>query len=177
MLQPIHKITVPVDFSSFSKAAVSYATILAKLLNAAMVLVNVIDQRGLDRFKRWCSNAGAYNGERFKNERTAERMRRLQSIAAEMQPQGIQIETYVLVDVPFRGILKCVTQSKSDLLVMATIGRTHTTDVLVGSCAEKLFRRSPVPVLSIPAAFIRTNIREAGDSLIFNQKSGSAIQP
>jgi nucleotide-binding universal stress UspA family protein len=163
MTQPIQKIAVPIDFSPFSKAAVSYAAGLAKFFKAAMVLINVIDQRGLDRFVRFCGGAAPFNPERFEKERIAYRMKRLQSFAAEMEQQGLQIETRVLVDVPFRGILKCVTQSKSDFLVMVTKGRSNTADVLVGSCAEKLFRRSSVPVLSIPAAFVTTHESKSRD--------------
>jgi nucleotide-binding universal stress UspA family protein len=174
MTQPIQKIAVPIDFSSFSKAAVSYAAVLAKFFNAAMVLVNVIDQRGLDRFKRFSCGTGAFNGECFERERTAERMKRLSAIAAELEKQGLRIETHVLVDIPFRGILKCVAQSKSDFLVTVTKGRTNAAEVLVGSCAEKLFRRSPVPVLSIPAAFITTHEGRNGESLAFIKKSKSA---
>jgi nucleotide-binding universal stress UspA family protein len=170
MTQTIQKIAVPIDFSPFSRAAVSYAAVLAKFFNAAMVLINVIDDRGLDRLRRFSGGAGAFNRKRFEKERAADRMRRLQSIATEMEQQGLSIETHVLVDVPFRGVLKCVAQSKSDFLVMASKGRTNTADVLVGSCAEKLFRRSPVPVLSIPAAFITPNKRIAGEISAFNMK-------
>ena len=173
MKQPIQKIAVPIDFSPFSKAAVSYAAVLAKFFKAAMVLINVIDQRGMDRFRRFSGGAGAFNGERFEKERMADRMKRLQIIAAEIEQQGLQIETHVLVDVPFRGILKCVAQSKSDFLVMITKGRTNTADVLVGSCAEKLFRRSPVPVLSIPAAFVTTHESISGKNSAPDKKSQS----
>lgn len=156
MIQPVQKIAVPVDFSPFSKAAVSYAAILAKFFNASMDLINVIDQRGLDRFRRFGSGAGAFDWESFEKERSSESMKQLKSLATELEKQGLQIETHVLVDVPFRGILKFISHSKSDLLVMVTKGRSNVKDVLVGSCAEKLFRRSPVPVLSIPAAFVAT---------------------
>jgi nucleotide-binding universal stress UspA family protein len=161
MIQPTHKIAVPIDFSPYSKTAVTYAAILAKCFNAAMALINVIDQRGWDRFKRLTSVANAFNVERFEKERIADREKRLRSIATEMEQPGLQIETHVVVDLPFRGILKCVAQSKSDFLVMVTKGRTNTADVLVGSCAEKLFRRSPVPVLSIPAVFVTTHERKS----------------
>lgn len=163
MIQPIHKIAVPIDFSPYSKAAVSYAAVLAKSSCAALALIHVIDQRGLDIVKRLISIANTFTVERFEKERLADRTKRLRSIAAEIGQQGLQIETHVVVDLPFRGILKCLAQSKSDFMVMVTKGRTNTADVLVGSCAEKLFRRSPVPVLSIPASFVSTYESESGE--------------
>jgi nucleotide-binding universal stress UspA family protein len=170
MIQPIHKIAVPIDFSPYSNTAVSYAAILAKFFNAALVLINVIDQRGLDRCKRLISIANTFNAERFEKERLADREKRLRSSAAEIGEQGLQIEPHVVIDLPFRGILKCVAHSKSNLLVISTKGRTNTADVLVGSCAEKLFRRSPVPVLSIPAAFVTLHQRKSGkDSAVIKE--------
>ena len=163
VIKPIHKIAVPIDFSLYSKVAASYAAVLAKSSCAALALINVIDQRGLERIKRLISIANTFAVEGFEKERLADRTKQLRSIAAEMEQQGLQIETHVVVDLPFRGILKCVSQSKSDFIVMVTKGRTNTTDVLVGSCAEKLFRRSPVPVLSIPAAFVSTYETKSGE--------------
>jgi nucleotide-binding universal stress UspA family protein len=151
-----NKIAVAVDFSPFSKHAVSYAADLALLLDKPLVLINVIDQRGLERLKRWSPEVGTGNGDRFIKGRTREREKRLEAMAAETRKCDIPTETQVRVDVPFRGVLAGVKQSNADLLIICTKGRTNLNDVLVGSCAEKLFRRSPVPVLSIPAIYINS---------------------
>ena len=163
MIKPIYKIAVPIDFSPYSRTAASYAAVLAKSSHAALALINVIDQRGMERIKRLISIANMVAMERFEKERLDDRTKRLRSIAAEMEQQGLHIETYVVVDLPFRGILKCVSQSKSDIIVLVTKGRTNTADVLVGSCAEKLFRRSPVPVLSIPSSFVSLDKSQSGE--------------
>ena len=155
MMQPIQKIAVPIDFSSFSEAAASYAAVLAKFFNAAIVLIHVVDQRGVETVRRFGGGSGAFDGERLEKERLADCMKRLSSMASQLEKHGFQVETHVRVDIPFRGILKCAAQTGSNLLVLAAKGRTGLADVLVGSCAEKLFRRSPVPVMIIPAVFVQ----------------------
>jgi hypothetical protein len=53
MVAPIRNRAVPVDFSSYFEAAVAYAALLARRCKASITLINIIDQRGLDRFIRY----------------------------------------------------------------------------------------------------------------------------
>jgi nucleotide-binding universal stress UspA family protein len=43
----------------------------------------------------------------------------------------------------------CAGDAGSDLIVLGTHGRTGLAHLLIGSVAEKVVRKSPVPVLTI----------------------------
>ena len=58
-------------------------------------------------------------------------------------------ETCVLPGIPYDEIIKKAESLNADLIVMGTHGRTGLDHVLFGSTAEKMVRKSPIPVMTI----------------------------
>ena len=58
-------------------------------------------------------------------------------------------ETCVLPGIPYDEIIKKAESLNADLIVMGTHGRTGLDHVLFGSTAEKVVRKSPIPVMTI----------------------------
>jgi nucleotide-binding universal stress UspA family protein len=50
-------------------------------------------------------------------------------------------------------LLAAIATERPNLMVLGTKGRSNSTDVVVGSTARKLYRESPVPLITIPADF------------------------
>ena len=67
---------------------------------------------------------------------------------------GVRADVRVIVGDPFQQILEAARGV--NLIVMATVGRTGLSHLLIGSVAEKVVRHSPVPVLTLRPAGART---------------------
>jgi len=63
---------------------------------------------------------------------------------------GISCQKIVAEGDPGDELLRLSSETGMDLLIMGSVGRTGLTRFLLGSVAEKVVRRSTVPVLLIP---------------------------
>jgi nucleotide-binding universal stress UspA family protein len=59
------------------------------------------------------------------------------------------LDRSVRVGIPYHELLAAIAQDRPDLLVMGTKGRSNLADTILGSCAQKMFRRCPIPLLSM----------------------------
>jgi nucleotide-binding universal stress UspA family protein len=68
-------------------------------------------------------------------------------VATELRANGVRVTTEVRRGDPVDEILAAVRDSKADLVIMTTHGRTGLGRLLFGSVAEAVLRRADVPVL------------------------------
>lgn len=61
----------------------------------------------------------------------------------------LNIEFKIDVGIPSEQILEIIETEGIDLVVIANKGRGNISRFLFGSSAEKVFRHSPVPVVSV----------------------------
>jgi nucleotide-binding universal stress UspA family protein len=69
--------------------------------------------------------------------------------AVAMLHDDLPVETATVEGVPKATILDYVEDERMDMVVMGTHGRTGLDHYLIGSVAEKVVRRSPVPVVTV----------------------------
>ena len=148
-------IMAAVDFSEHSIRAAEYAVELAKDLKAKLLLTNIYNQRDVDMMREVALRVTGFSVKKHLEEHIAERKRKLEDLANKLGSENLEVQTHVQVGVPYNALLQEIEEHKPDLLVMGVKGRSDVVDIAIGSCAQKMFRRSPIPLLSI-----RSNITE-----------------
>lgn len=148
-MQIIQKILVAVDQSDYSLPLVRYACQLAQGLGAKMILVNVYNRRDISAIQQAMNSYDAKLCDSIIKENIAQRRDKLDELSSAADAQDEVIEKIVRIGVPYQELLEVIAEEKPDLLVMGTKGRSNLADTIVGSCAHKMYRRSPIPMLSL----------------------------
>jgi nucleotide-binding universal stress UspA family protein len=74
---------------------------------------------------------------------------RLQLQALKVEDGDIQVERRLEEGYPGAIIPRIAGETKADLIVMGTHGRTGLSRLLMGSVAEQVVRKAPCPVLTV----------------------------
>ncbi|MFB6084228.1 MAG: universal stress protein [Halorientalis sp.] len=136
-------ILLPTDGSEGFAAAADHAEAVADRFDATVHVLSVADTR--NRFE---SPSGGISPEVW-DEAEHERAEAAVGDAVAALPDGVPVETHVVEGVPKTAILDAVDDIGVDLVIMGTHGRTGIDHYLIGSVAEKVVRKSPVPVMTV----------------------------
>lgn len=148
-MHTINKIMVAIDFSDYSLAAAEYAAKLAKDVDATLLFTNVYNKRDVDMMNMVATRVPEFSVKKYVEEYVEERRERLQALGKKLIQDNLMVETHVRIGVPYDALLQEIEEKKPDLLIMGAKGRTNLVDMIIGSCAQKMFRHSPIPLLSI----------------------------
>ena len=145
----IRRILVAIDFSEYSKDVLMYAAQLAEKLDAVLVLVNVINQRDLNTIEMVYHQVNIINVEDYLEKQKIERTQKIRELIEETGCAHLKTETIITGGAPFERLIRVIREEAIDLVVMGSKGRSNFADILYGSTADRMFRRCPVPLLSI----------------------------
>ena len=147
----IKSLMVACDFSEYTPQIVSYSVDLAKELKAKLLVVNIINQRDVEMMRKVSLQAPEFKIDKYLEDLERERLELMDGLVNDAGGTGLDIEKVIRVGVPFKALLEVIKDQGADMLVMGTKGRGNLIGVLFGSTAEKVFRRCPIPLLSICA--------------------------
>ncbi|MBW2477633.1 MAG: universal stress protein [Deltaproteobacteria bacterium] len=136
------------DFSESSVPACDYAMTLAKLSGAELFVLHVIGELSDSRRSLMPPQSLA----ELEKELELHAIKQIEQFCSERFGEQVPYQTETVIGLPFQEILAFAAQIKADLIVMGTHGRTGIEKVLVGSTAERVVRRSTVPVLTVQSS-------------------------
>lgn len=150
-MKDVNRIMACVDLSEFSREITEYALALSRGQMTKVVLLNVINSRDVEAIKTVSPLIpDLINPENYIKRVKAERQRLIEEMVEKhFLEDKERLEILVHVGIPYRAILDAIKKESIDLVVIASKGRSNLIGTLHGSNAEKVFRHSPVPVLSV----------------------------
>ena len=131
---PIRVILHPMDFADESLPAFRMASLLARDYGARLILLHVTPPTvSSDVAPVAADSLAGWAEEKFR----------------ELDVAGLSVQ-YVLKDGdPIEQILGLARSTLTDMIVMATHGRTGVSRLMLGSVAEEVVRQAPCPVLMV----------------------------
>ncbi len=147
-MENVNKIMVALALTSNSEGLFNYAAQIADLLNAELIVASIINSRDISAVGMVASMGYDVDSEHYVEGVKAERKEMLEHFMEKSSFDRKKIRTIFKVGNPIDELLKLIVKENIDMIVMGVKGRSDLEHVLIGSVAEKLFRRSPVPVIS-----------------------------
>lgn len=145
----IRHILCPLDFSRFSRHALEQAVALAREFGAEIAALHVHAGAPVAEV---VTAGPATLGDRSAPvaPQAVSLMRELREVADEVEAAGVTVQTLLADGDPVAAIVEHAAAWRADLIVMGTHGRTGFERLLLGSVAEKVLRKAPCPVLTVP---------------------------
>jgi len=142
------KILVPTDFSPASSQAVPYARELARLHQAEILLVHVMELPHYPTLFEGTALVVPPIDETLRTQLSAQLEKSARDLAAE---SGVRCRAVLREGPATHELLACAKEENVDLVVIATHGYTGLKHMLLGSTAEQVVRHAGCPVLTIRA--------------------------
>ena len=140
-----HKILVPLDGSQYAEEALQPARSLALAFKAEVRLVTVEEMPDQPMPGEWDLTMGD-----FLEKHRQKHLSYLNERAEELRGDGLTVTTEILpLGPPPARIAEEARDSKADLIILFSHGRSGLSRIFMGSVAERLTRSAPCPVMLV----------------------------
>jgi nucleotide-binding universal stress UspA family protein len=160
-MKKIEKIMVPLAFSPYSKGIVEYAVMLARSFDVKQLLfVSVVNQRDVDAVETITSFGYEVDGTHYVKEIEKARIAALDELVKDIDFPEERMKLIISVGKPADKLLKHAVREEVDMIVMGVKAKSEIIHAFTGSVAEKLFRRSPITIVSYREDTIASKLRK-----------------
>jgi nucleotide-binding universal stress UspA family protein len=152
----IQNVLVPIDFGPASRAALRDAQLIATRFKSRVHLLHVVAPY---LFEAWDTATAAMPPADLLAQIEQNARRRAQRLVPTTGPLARRTTVTTTVGVVVDSILDAITARHIDLVVMGTHGRGIVGQVVLGSVAQRIVQRSPVPVLTVHGSAASARLR------------------
>ena len=150
------KVLIALDYNSTAQKVAEQGYALAKSMNAQITLLHVISDAAYYSSDIYSPLMGydSFTDIKFIETASVEELREAALDYLDKSQQHLNdttIQTAVKEGDFGEQILETATEINADIIVMGTHSRRGLEKILVGSVAEKVLRRSTIPLFTIPA--------------------------
>lgn len=157
---PVKKVLVLTDGSEISRQALQYAVEFCNRFDAQLHLLTVIEPLP--------SYVDAEVTKDILDAAEARMRQEVQTCSGYCETSGMACQSAVRKGIPHETITDYAREIDSDLIVLATHGRSGISHALLGSVAERVVRHADCPVLTI---------RPKGKGWDFGVQGSCTLQP
>jgi len=142
------KIMVAVGMNRYTAGLLAYATDIADAMGAELICTSIINTRDVDAVATIADMGYEVDGDNYVAGIKDERQQEFANILKKIGHPPEKIRMVIKVGNPGEEILKVALKEDVDFIIMGIKSRSDLEYALIGSVAEKVFRRSPIPILS-----------------------------
>ena len=139
----IRNVMVPIDFSQPSRMALDYGVDLARVFQARLTLVHVMEPQPV------LEGASAGEIARIELERREAALQQLGELVAPEDEDDLDLRIVLRSGNAKKEIATAVDDQNVDLVILGTHGRGRLGRLILGSTTEGLLRRLHVPVMTV----------------------------
>jgi len=145
----IKKILVPLECTQYSQGVFNCAVQIAmNNADASIIVLSVINSRDIKSVESIVSMGYDVDAEHYVDEIKKDRKQKLNKMADEAKIDKDKVKILFKIGKPVDEILQTIDKEVPDLVVMGTRGRSNLKNGVMGSVAGRVFKRSPVNILS-----------------------------
>jgi len=156
------RILVALGLGTYCQGVFDFAVRVAQGLDAHITVANIINDREIEAVRTVTDMGYNVDGDHYVSEAEAKRRALLEKIMEGSSFPREKISVIMRVGNPIDQLLKIINEDKIDIIIMGPKGRTDLERVLLGSVAEKVFRKSPVTVISYRDRDFAERLRKRG---------------
>ncbi|UXP34063.1 universal stress protein [Reichenbachiella agarivorans] len=171
-------ILVPIDFSKVSEYAFDLALQMSKKAQSEIILLHIVDHPSSTTM----NTMGIVDLDLDPMESIF--MKKMIELAegkmaakvSEAESAGANVKSKIRIGNPFLEITQQITDTKCDILVMGTEGTEGIGEELIGSNAERVIRKSKVPVITLKEKCDLGQLNKIAVASTFEDVSGEFIR-